>query len=67
MDERTLRVLEFDKIQKALEERCATELAKELVRTLLPSANLEEVQRRLKETSDARRRLEKFGARRWVA
>jgi len=49
MDERTLRVLEFDKIQKALEERCATELAKELVRALLPSANLEEVQRRLKE------------------
>jgi DNA mismatch repair protein MutS2 len=61
MDERTLRVLEFDKIQKALEERCATELAKELVRALLPSANLEEVQRRLKETSDAKRRLERFG------
>jgi DNA mismatch repair protein MutS2 len=61
MDERTLRVLEFDKIQKALEERCATELAKELVRALLPSANLEEVQRRLKETSDAKQRLERFG------
>jgi len=61
MDERTLRVLELDKILKALEERCATELAKELVRALLPSADIEEVRRRQKETSDARRRLERFG------
>lgn len=62
MDERTLRVLEFDKVLKALEERCTVELAKELVRSLLPSASIEEVRRRQKETSDAKRRLEKFGA-----
>lgn len=61
MDERTLRVLELDKILRALEERCATEMAKELVRSLLPSADLEEVKRRLQETSDARRRIEQFG------
>lgn len=61
MDERTLRVLEFDKIQKALEDRCSTELGKELARSLFPSANIEEVSRRLKETSDALRRLERFG------
>ncbi|MGQ9463440.1 MAG: endonuclease MutS2 [Candidatus Fervidibacter sp.] len=62
MDERTLRVLEFDKVLKALEERCATELAKELVNSLLPSANTEEVSRRQKETTDARRRLERFSS-----
>ncbi|MCS7264294.1 MAG: endonuclease MutS2 [Armatimonadetes bacterium] len=62
MDERTLRVLELDKILYALEERCVTEMAKEMVRSLLPSWDLEEVKRRLKETSDARRRIEKFGS-----
>lgn len=62
MDERTLRVLEFDKVLKALEERCTVELSKELVRSLLPSASVEEVRRRQKETSDAKRRLEKFGS-----
>jgi len=61
MDERTLRVLELDKILNALAERCATEMAKELVRALLPSADLEEVRRRQRETSDARHRLERFG------
>lgn len=62
MDERTLRALEFDKVLKALEERCTVELSKELVRSLLPSASVEEVRRRQKETSDAKRRLEKFGS-----
>jgi len=62
MDERTLRVLELDKILRALEERCVTELAKELARSLFPSVDVEEVRRRQRETSDARRRLERFGA-----
>ena len=62
MDERTLRVLELDKILRALEERCVTELAKELARSLFPSVDIDEVRRRQKETSDARRRLEKFGS-----
>ncbi len=57
-----MRVLELAKILHALEERCATEMAKELARSLLPSSDLEEVRRRLKETSDARRRFDQFGA-----
>ncbi|MCX7968717.1 MAG: endonuclease MutS2 [Armatimonadetes bacterium] len=62
MDERTLRVLELDKILRALEERCVTELAKELARSLFPSVDIEEVRRRQRETSDARFRLERFGS-----
>ena len=62
MDERTLRVLELDKVLKALADRCATELAKELVHHLTPATDLDEVRRRQRETSDARRRLERFGA-----
>jgi Mismatch repair ATPase (MutS family) len=62
MDERTLRVLELDKVLKALADRCATELAKELVHHLTPATDLDDVRRRQRETSDARRRLERFGA-----
>lgn len=62
MDERTLRVLELDKILLALEQRCATEMAKELVRALLPATDIDEVRRRQKETTDARRRVERFGS-----
>lgn len=62
MDDRTLRVLEWDKIRQLLADRCATAPAKEMAHALLPVADIDEVQRRQRETSDARRYLERWGA-----
>lgn len=61
MDERTLRVLELDKILQLLADRCATVMGKELALSLSPSADENEVRWRQRETTESRRRLERFG------
>lgn len=53
MEERTLRILEFVKIKEKLVSLCSSELGKELAAALLPQTQPEEVERMLKETSDA--------------
>jgi DNA mismatch repair protein MutS2 len=52
MDERTLRILEFDKIIKKLVSLTASKLGKELAEALFPETDYSKVQRILKETSD---------------
>jgi DNA mismatch repair protein MutS2 len=53
MDERTLRVLEFDKMIYRLKSLCASDLGKELAEEVVPSSQFSVVERRLKETTDA--------------
>ncbi len=53
MDERTLRVLEFDKIINKLKSLCASELGRELAEEVVPAGQFSVVERRLKETTDA--------------
>ncbi|MFA4015559.1 MAG: hypothetical protein RUDDFDWM_000646 [Candidatus Fervidibacterota bacterium] len=61
MDERTLKLLEFDKIVEMLQLHARTTFGRELVASLKPFTNFEEVKRKLKDTSDVRRWLEKHG------
>lgn len=53
MDDRTLRILELDKIIDKLIRSCASELGKEKARKLVPVRQPETVRRMLRETSDA--------------
>ena len=53
MEERTLRILEFDKIKDKLVSLCSSGLGKELASELLPRKEAEEVERMLSETTDA--------------
>ncbi len=53
--EKTLTALEFDKIRGMLAECASTEGAKGLALSLMPSCDLQEIELRLKRTSDARR------------
>jgi len=53
MDDRALRILEFDKIKSKLAGLCASELGKELAEELMPKSELSAVSGMLKETSDA--------------
>ncbi len=53
MDERTLRILEFDKIINKLKSLCASELGREIAEEAVPQKQLPVVARRLKETTDA--------------
>lgn len=53
--EKTLTILEFDKIRAMLADCAMTEGAKSLARTLRPSDDEVEVKRRLERTTDARR------------
>ena len=52
MNERTLRILEFDKIKSILMNFASSELGKELVEELKPEKELSRVQSLLKETND---------------
>jgi DNA mismatch repair protein MutS2 len=53
MNEKALKVLEYDKILKKLEERTASSLGRIFVEELVPDPDFNEVEARLKETSDA--------------
>jgi|BioPla2DNA2_1021312.scaffolds.fasta_scaffold18597_2 DNA mismatch repair protein MutS2 len=53
MNERALRVLEYDKIMKLLSERTVSALGRTYIENLKPVSDFFEVQDRLKETSDA--------------
>ncbi|HHV60475.1 MAG TPA: endonuclease MutS2 [Clostridiaceae bacterium] len=53
MNEKTLRVLEFDKIVSKVEDLAASSLGKELARELKPICEPDKVSMLLKETSDA--------------
>ncbi len=53
MNDRALRVLEYDKIMKKLEERTASSLGRSFVEDLKPVSDFHEVEARLKETTDA--------------
>jgi DNA mismatch repair protein MutS2 len=53
MNDRALRVLEYDKIMKRLEERTVSSLGRAFVETLKPVTDFYEVEARLKETTDA--------------
>lgn len=57
MDERTQRVLEFDKIKRMLLLYHETEMGKELGRILEPTTDLDQVRERQRETSEARELL----------
>lgn len=52
MDEKTLRILEFDKIVKKLADLAASSLGREIAEGLLPESNIKKVELLLKETSD---------------
>ncbi|MDP4089033.1 MAG: endonuclease MutS2 [Bacillota bacterium] len=62
MDERTLRVLEFNKIKEKLKTYTQTSAAKELIEELGPYSNVYEVRERLKETNEALNILFKKGS-----
>ena len=53
MNDRALRVLEFDKILKKLEERTASDLGRPFAEDLKPVSDFNEVGARLRETTDA--------------
>ncbi|NMA67137.1 MAG: endonuclease MutS2, partial [Clostridiaceae bacterium] len=53
MNDRTLRVLEFDKILNKLQERTASSLGRIFIEELRPVSDFSEVETRLKETTDA--------------
>ncbi len=62
MNQRTLRVLEYDKIKTMLTEYTAFSLGKERVRWLEPSSRLEVVQERIEETTQAAALLDREGS-----
>ena len=62
MDNRTLRLLEYDKIRDRLLPHAATALGKEHVERLRPSRDITMVTSRLGETDEARRMIEEHGA-----
>lgn len=53
MQQRVLKVLEFDKIKEQVLEHASSSLGRSLVQELLPSTNLEEVVKRQEETDEA--------------
>ncbi|HHW08974.1 MAG TPA: endonuclease MutS2 [Firmicutes bacterium] len=61
MNERTLRVLEYDKILRHLGERCASSLGREAALELRPWTDYYLVQMKLQETAEAIYMLESFG------
>ncbi|MCX7950597.1 MAG: endonuclease MutS2 [Clostridiales bacterium] len=53
MNEKALRILEYNKIIDMLEKRAISEIGKKMVRELMPSTNVHEVRERLEETREA--------------
>lgn len=57
MNQKALRILEFDKIRQQLTDCATSDPGREKCRSLFPSTELEEIQKMQAETSDALRRL----------
>ena len=53
MQERVLKVLEFEKVKEQLLEHVASSLGREMAEKLVPSTNFEEVVQRQEETDEA--------------
>ena len=53
MDDRAIKILEFDKIISRLYQLCASELGRELVNELKPRCEPDVVSEMLRETTDA--------------
>ena len=62
MKERTLKILEYDKILQRLEGSAASALGKKKCRELEPSCDLEEIRKRQQETADALTRVYRKGS-----
>ncbi len=62
MNQKVLNTLEYNKIIQALTDKADSEPGKRLCETLLPSIDLEEIQRTQTETKDALSRLFKAGS-----
>ncbi|MBZ4663400.1 MAG: endonuclease MutS2 [Caloramator sp.] len=62
MNEKTLRILEFNKIIDMLQMRATTEIAKKMIRELKPSSNIHEVRERLEETKEGFEVVLKWGS-----
>ena len=65
MDAHALRVLDYFVIIEKLVELCQTLYGREIAEKLTPSNKIEEIQRALGETSEAREWLDKFGDFTW--
>ncbi|GFR34541.1 endonuclease MutS2 [Thermobrachium celere] len=52
MNEKTLKILEYNKIIDMLEQRAFTEIAKKMIKELKPSTNIHEIRERLEETKE---------------
>lgn len=65
MDAHALRVLDYFVIIEKLVELCQTIYGREIAEKLTPSNKIEEIQRSLGETSEAREWLDKFGDFSW--
>ncbi len=65
MDAHALRVLDFPQIVERLLELTLTPYGREIAEKLTPSTKLEEVQKGLQETTEAREWLDKFGDFGW--
>lgn len=61
MNEKSLKILEFDKIISLLEKEASSEPGKEACRNLLPHTDISVIQSALTETSDATARIFKAG------
>ena len=53
MKERTLRILEFNKIKDKVEKYAITSSGKEMVHSLKPCKSIYEVEKKLEETNEA--------------
>ncbi|WP_027307640.1 endonuclease MutS2 [Caloramator sp. ALD01] len=62
MNEKTFRILEFNKIIDMLQMRATTEIAKKMIRELKPSSNIHEVRERLEETKEGFEVVLKWGS-----
>lgn len=61
MDDRTLRVLEYDKIKAMLADCAASSLGRRRAEALQPRTDLRWIEDRLAETTEMRRLMERFG------
>ena len=62
MNEKSLRILEYDKIKAMLRERATSDPGRELCDKLRPSVVLKNIETAQQETSDALSRLLRYGS-----